>query len=237
MQPANSSGLHIVKDCRCMAFLNDAKDNPETLDRLKRWLESVGRFVAIRDCLAMSFALDYEREGGDPNRPQSIVGALRSSAKTYGAAPTASHLAAAADLARAGLDFLGTVTCYELADCVIGMPPSDPETPFNLAASLASLVAQAWQREDLTSAVTTTRKRPGAKGLPLAKKLEALQGTLRVDAETVRDRVILLIDDLYQSGVSMNYVAMELLAAGATTVFGLACEKTCRNDDNLGGSR
>jgi len=185
----------------------------------------------------MSFALDYEREGGDPTRPQTTVGSLRSCAKTYGSAPTAANLTAAADLARACLDFLGTVTCYELVDCVIGMPPSNPETPYNLAAGLASEVAQAWQREDLSGAVATTRKRPGAKELPLAKKLEALQGTLRVDAEAVRDRVILLIDDLYQSGVSMNYVAMELLAAGATTVFGLACEKTCRNDDNLGGSR
>jgi predicted amidophosphoribosyltransferase len=49
-------------------------------------------------------------------------------------------------------------------------------------------------------------------------------------------RTVLLLDDLYQSGISMNYVAMELLAAGVKEVFGLACEKTCRNDDNLSRS-
>ena len=42
-----------------------------------------------------------------------------------------------------------------------------------------------------------------------------------------------LVDDLYQSGVSMNYVAILLLEAGARKVFGLACEKTCSNDDNV----
>lgn len=45
--------------------------------------------------------------------------------------------------------------------------------------------------------------------------------------------VVLLVDDLYQSGVSMNYVAMLLLEAGAKKVFGLSCEKTCSNDDNV----
>lgn len=46
---------------------------------------------------------------------------------------------------------------------------------------------------------------------------------------------ILLVDDLYQSGISMNYVAMLLRAHGAAAVYGLALEKTCRNDDNMGG--
>ena len=48
-----------------------------------------------------------------------------------------------------------------------------------------------------------------------------------------KKHVVLLVDDLYQSGVSTNYVAMLMLEAGAKEVFGLACEKTCRNDDNV----
>ena len=58
-----------------------------------------------------------------------------------------------------------------------------------------------------------------------------------MDAEAVRGRTVLLVDDLYQSGTSMNYVALMLLDAGAHTVLGLACEKTCRNDDNIRGAR
>ena len=33
----------------------------------------------------------------------------------------------------------------------------------------------------------------------------------------------------------MNYVAMLLLEQGAKKVYGLACEKTCRNHDNISG--
>jgi predicted amidophosphoribosyltransferase len=53
--------------------------------------------------------------------------------------------------------------------------------------------------------------------------------------EVFTDRKVLLLDDLYQSGVSMNYCGLLLLQAGAKKIFGLACEKTCRNDDNVSG--
>jgi predicted amidophosphoribosyltransferase len=49
------------------------------------------------------------------------------------------------------------------------------------------------------------------------------------------NKPVLLLDDLYQSEVSMNYCALLLLQAGAKKIFGLACEKTCRNDGNVGG--
>jgi predicted amidophosphoribosyltransferase len=55
---------------------------------------------------------------------------------------------------------------------------------------------------------------------------------VKVDPAMIGGRVILLVDDLYQSGISMNWVAMKILEAGATAVFGLAVEKTCRNDEN-----
>ena len=56
---------------------------------------------------------------------------------------------------------------------------------------------------------------------------------MHADPEGVADKIVLLIDDLYQSGVTMNYAAMMLLGEGAKAVLGLACEKTCRNDDNV----
>jgi len=54
---------------RCYAFLDDAKENPDTLEKVRKWLALIGVHVAIRDCLALSFALDYDRVGGDPNQP------------------------------------------------------------------------------------------------------------------------------------------------------------------------
>ena len=67
----------------------------------------------------------------------------------------------------------------------------------------------------------------------LEDKLGVLEGTIEVDPGPFEDKVVLLVDDLYQSGVSMNYVAMLLLEDGAKKVYGFACEKTCSNDDNI----
>jgi predicted amidophosphoribosyltransferase len=86
---------------------------------------------------------------------------------------------------------------------------------------------------DLSPMVKTIKERPQLKGEPLEKKLESIERTISVDPIALKDQIVLLIDDIYQSGVSTNYVAMLMLEAGAKKVFGLACEKTCRNDDNI----
>jgi len=65
----------------------------------------------------------------------------------------------------------------------------------------------------------------------LDEKLSSLVGTIEVTRRVAG--TILLIDDLYQSGTSLNYAAMLLMGAGAERIFGLACEKTIRNDDNV----
>ncbi len=200
------------------------------------WVEKVGRYVAMRDYLALSFALDYEREAGDPNRNQTEAGALRAMAKPYGGdAATEQTTAAANHLADRCLAFLGEMTCYESADCVVALPPSDPAKEYNLPRYVAERIAMKWGREDLTKHVRTINRRGSIKAAPLAHKLNTLLGTIKVDADVFEGKRILLLDDLYQSGISMNYCGLLLLQAGARKIFGLACEKTCRNDDNVSG--
>jgi orotate phosphoribosyltransferase-like protein len=67
----------------------------------------------------------------------------------------------------------------------------------------------------------------------LEQKVEALVGSVSVDATKVADKTIVVVDDLYQSGLTINYIAEELRQVGAKEVFGLAAVKTLRNDDNL----
>ncbi|MBI5185095.1 MAG: hypothetical protein HZA01_05135 [Nitrospinae bacterium] len=86
---------------------------------------------------------------------------------------------------------------------------------------------------NLSHDVSTIRARAGLKDMKLENKLPTIEGTIMVDPEALKGQTVLLIEDLYQSGVSTNYVAMRMLEAGAEKVFGLACEKTCRNDDNI----
>ena len=49
----------------------------------------------------------------------------------------------------------------------------------------------------------------------------------------VREKDIIIIDDLYQSGFTMWTVAQLLKKKGAKRVFGLACVKSLRDTDNV----
>lgn len=231
MCTVDNIGLRKGKEDRGFTFIKDGSE--EALEKVRDWLRLVGSYVAIRDCLALSFALDYDREEGNPDKLQTKVGALRSRAKPYDSVPTADTYRAADELVKECLDFLGKMTCYNMATCVVGMPPSRPDKPFDLPKHIADGIAKGLGISDLTHTVKTLKERPKIQNEPLGRKLESIEGTISVDPQFLKDQTVLLIDDLYQSGVSTNYVAMLMLEAGAKKVFGLACEKTCRNDDNV----
>jgi len=228
--------LHKPSGGRLCIFLNGTAGDADVPDEVARWVETVGKPVAMKDFLAISFALDFDREGGDPQKPHTPVGSLRAGAKPYGGnAATTQTFEAAESLAEACLLFLEEMACYKSADCVVAMPPSDPSKPYNLPRYLAEKISAGWGRADLTAHVRTVAGRRSIKELPMAQKLDTLLGTIEVDTNAFKGKRVLLVDDLYQSGISMNYCGLLLLKAGATKIFGLACEKTCRNDDNVGG--
>ncbi|MSV35697.1 MAG: phosphoribosyltransferase [Bryobacterales bacterium] len=227
---------HHASTGKLCLFLRGSGRDEEPPTEATKWVDTVGKYVAMKDFLALSFALDYERKQGDPNRSQIKIGTLRARAKPYGSQAATKQTTAAADqLVEHCLVFLEVMSCYESADCVVSMPPSDPAKSYSLPRYLAARIAEKWKREDLTENVRTVTSRTSIKGVRLAKKLDTLLGSIKVTKNTFDGKRVLLIDDLYQSGISMNYCALLLLKAGARKVFGLACEKTCRNDDNVSG--
>jgi len=52
-------------------------------------------------------------------------------------------------------------------------------------------------------------------------------------AFNVNDKTVVLIDDKYQSGITIQYIAMKLQQAGVHEVYGLSFVKTLRDTDNL----
>lgn len=226
---------HVAGNGKLCLYLKGIDWEAEPPQEVYEWITKIGQYVAMKDMLALSFALDYEREAGNPNRSQTPVGALRAQAKPYGSrVATAQTTAAAGELVARCLAFLNEMTCYKSASCVVAMPPSDPTKEYNLPRYLAAKITAKLGLEDLSQHVRTIKSRNSIKGVPLAQKLDTLLGTVEVDPEVFANKHVILIDDLYQSGISMNYCALLLLRAGARKIFGLACEKTCRNDDNVG---
>lgn len=54
-----------------------------------------------------------------------------------------------------------------------------------------------------------------------------------VVAGDIREKDIIIVDDLYQSGFTMWTVAQLLKKKGARKVLGLACVKSLRDTDNI----
>jgi hypothetical protein len=212
-------------------FLKNISDSE--VEAVQNWLKSIQGYIALRDCLAISFAINYDRVGGKPGNARTHVGNLRKRAKTYGKPATKDTHAAADRLIESCLRTLGDLTCYDSTTCIVAIPPSDPKKSFDLPQYLADGISKGLGKSDKTEAVQTITARTASKDIVLEDKLSTVRGTIEVDSAAIQDEIVLLIDDLYQSGVTMNYVAMLLLEAGAKKVFGLSCEKTCSNDDNV----
>ena len=111
--------------------------------------------------------------------------------------------------------------------------PCASSKKFSLPRGFASELAKRTGKANLSEAVTKSKVTPELKNLPLAKKLDVLLGSVAVDKAKVAGKSIVVVDDLYQSGLTINYLAEELRRAGAKEVFGLAAVKTLSNDDNL----
>jgi hypothetical protein len=215
----------------CYTYLRN--EDEETFEAIDEWLDNIGQYVVLRDCLALSFALDYGYEDGNPNNSKTRIGKLRSKAKPYESTPTLETFDSADEMFQDCMQFISDIHCYNEVDAIVAMPPSKPDKAFDLPLYLVKKMCREWGKPDLSYAVKTIHARPPIKNQETPEaKLKVLEGSVQVDQNIIRGKSILILDDLYQSGVSMNYVAMLLQEAGASKIFGLACEKTSRNDAN-----
>jgi hypothetical protein len=217
---------------RWVLELKGGQTGAHRLAQARQWLETVGRYVALRDWLDQSFALDYDRALGQLDSFRTEVGQFRFRAKPLSDRATPAVRAAAEHLAGRCLAFLDEMGSYGEADAVTAAPPAKRGRPWHLPQFLASAIAAERRLSDLSAAIRTVRDRPSTKYRPLAEKLRNISGSVEIDAASFRHRRVLLVDDIYQSGTTLNYIAGLLYDAGAAAVFGLICEKTSRDDDN-----
>lgn len=111
-------------------------------------------------------------------------------------------------------------------DLVVPVSPSTPRTTQPVEV-LAAELAQRLGKRSSFSVIQRTRQTPALKNIhDLEERREALEGVFMADANQVRERGVLLIDDLYRSGATANAVTEALLAAGAARVYFLAATRT-----------
>lgn len=176
--------------------------------------------VFLRDHLDLSLALSMNLEG-DEHTP---IGDLEIQAKYH------NDKEAEAELIEICNEWLEKLPFLKEAAYICAMPGSSPASeslPHRIVTGL-----EGFEFEDISDSVNWTSKKRSVKDAESAEeKLEILEES---GLEIAKDldlsgKSVLLFDDLYMSGLSMQYVAMKLKEAGATRVFGLCVVKSRNN--------
>lgn len=132
------------------------------------------------------------------------------------------------DLARSAGDF---VRRWGIRfDAIVPVPPSRADRAHQPVVLLARALGECLGLPCVERAVTKTKDTPQLKDVfDYNERLSLLAGAFDVSVADVRGRTILLLDDLYRSGATMNAVASALYDQGdAAEVYALAMTRTRR---------
>lgn len=187
--------------------------------------------VFIQDDMTETFALGYHTQttptgGWRYTEMRELV----HGAKPYKRAVTAAHREQAAVLAKAYAAFITQHPSYSRASVVTAVP-GRAEKLFDLPAELAGKIAALCGKIDGRQVVQKVRQtRPIKDCKTEQEKIDNVRNAFAVTPGThLANKDVILIDDIYQSGFTLNEVGRVLFEAGAGSVFGLVATKTGRD--------
>lgn len=216
----------------CGTFFQSISDGD--LAAVRSFIQTIRPSIVISDLTDGSLALGYRAKKTSSGKIQRTeLGQLVRDAKPYGIAPADSHRKAGNEIAKRLVKFVKSMPFFTLVDGFAAVPPSDPTKKFSLPKGFASYLAKRTGKTDFSQAIAKPSATPQLKNLSKTDKVTALLNSVTVDKNEVAGKSIVVVDDLYQSGLTLNYIAEKLRAAGAETVYGLVAVKTMRNDDNI----
>ena len=118
---------------------------------------------------------------------------------------------------------------FSRADVIVAVPPR-PGSSFHLPVELVKRIGEILGRGTGLDLAKTNHAK--LRGLSLDQKLTTLDGIFQLN-ESIPGKTVLIIDDLYQSGVTAWSLAKFLKINGAREVYALACVKSWSDTDNL----
>lgn len=187
--------------------------------------------VFIQDDLTETFALGYHTEttptgGWRYSQMRDLV----YGAKPYSRPVTAAHREKASVLAQAYATFITQHPSYSRAT-VVAAVPGRAEKTFDLPAELAGQIAVSCGKIDGHQALKKVRPtRPAKDCKTEQEKIDNVRNAFAAPpGADLTGKDVILIDDIYQSGHTLNEVGRVLLEAGARSVFGLVATKTGRD--------
>lgn len=198
----------------------------EDISAAEAWAARQGPRVFIRNLLSSTVALDYnfvDNKSGQKTK----VGLWEEAAKHSQDAMAMSNLTNQACAAINDISYLREANLV----CAV---PAMTEKGFDLPTSLTAMISQQCGKPNWTPNLVLSGKARSAKNCSMDEKWDAwANAKLEAKANDLGGKSVILLDDKYQSGLTMHFIADKLLALGAREVHGLAMVKTLRDTDNL----
>lgn len=183
----------------------------------KSFVEEYNQIVFLRDTLDLSLALSMNICDDDNH---TEIGELEYQAKFQ------NNKKAEEKLRNLVKEWLQKLPYYAIADAICAMPCSNP----NIPSLPRRIVDRIDGFENISTSVQWNKKDKSLKELnTVEEKLEALKGfDLEINSD-LKGKNVILLDDLYMSGVTMQFVALKMKEAGADRVFGMSIVKSRSN--------
>ncbi len=205
----------------------------QAAEQVKKLLHLLSRHITIVDTLDESYALaphSLPPEDEDEKWKRTEIGSLVYKAKDYHQARAFRDQSAANSLAQHLHTFITTHPRYNGATVIAPAPSSNPANTFNLPVALSAALARALGKRLVSPkrvrAVPQLKEYDeGEAGVPRA---EIQSNSIQV-GEDLNGLNVIIIDDLYRSGSTLEEVARACRAAKASTVFGITLTKNAKD--------
>lgn len=212
---------------KCIPIKNESE-----YKKIEDWIKKQGERVFLRDCLYASIALSENQKRNDKQEIQkekTEIGELEYSAKKD-MRRGVRDVFAIESLAKHCMQAIQDLDLYREADLICAVPSLKE---YDLPSKVASIVSDETKKENITHHFEFEGEKEQLTNLCLEEKWPAWENTkLTFSGKDITGKKIILIDDKYQSGTTIQYVAMKLQEAGARHVYGLCMVKTMGDEDN-----
>ncbi|HZT81676.1 MAG TPA: phosphoribosyltransferase family protein [Gemmataceae bacterium] len=192
--------------------------------------------VYIDDDLDESFALSFHTQTSPAGGyERTAIGRLVYEAKPYDRIRHPGDRQRAAELAGLLVRFVQQQPTYRAADLLIPVPPSNQNKDYDLPTLLAEAIGKQTGIAATPAALRKTRNtRPMKDCRTVQEKIDNLKGAFTADPALVKGKKVILVDDIYQTGFSINEVCRVLRGQGVALVLGLVATKTAHDlsEDN-----
>lgn len=209
-------------------YLKGVSDQDEV--GLRLFCRLLQKAVFIHDDLDECFALGMHserREDGTVGKAE--FGELVYRSKPYNRTTHPGSKVASRSLAERLARFVKAHPTYGRADLLVPVPPSNADKDFDLPTLLVQDMSSSSGVPCRIGVVRKARQTAPMKScVTEAEKIRNVQGAYVVSSTPIRGRSVILVDDIYQSGATLNEVARSLRKAGAAEVLGLVATKTLK---------